>query len=260
MPRSQPPRPEFGSHDVDTGVVTLLPDPVDPGAVILEVNGVPSSHVVLENPLALSFEYMDWMARIADVTLPPGRTSALHIGAAACTLPRYFAATRPDSRQLAIDVDARLLTLVREWFALPRSPELRLRPGDGAEVIAELPDGRFDLVIRDAFAGDATPEAMSGAAFFAQAARVTRKLFLANIADAPPQERSRVELRLLAEHFPHVLVAADPGQLRGRRRGNIVAAASHEPLDVVAVAKALRSGPAQARVLGGREFAAFLAG
>lgn len=247
--------PSPGTYAIDTGEAVLRRDPVDPGAFLLEINGVPSSHVVPGDPRALAFEYMDWMARIIDASLPPGRLSALHLGAGACSLPGAIAAARPGSRQIAVDPDGRLLTLVREWFRLPRSPELKLRQGDGAEQLAGFPDDRFDLVIRDAFSGDTTPPPLADDAFFADAARVSRRLFLANIADAPPQRESKAEVRRIMEHFPHVLVAADPGQLRGRRRGNIVAAASRDPFDLALVGSRLRSGPAQARVLSGREFA-----
>lgn len=247
--------PVPGTYPIDTGEAVLRRDPVNPAAFLLEINGVPSSHIVPGDPEALAFEYMDWMARIVDAVLPAGSLSALHLGAGACSLPRALAAGRPGSRQIAVDTDGRLLTLVREWFALPRSPELKLRQGDGAQQLAGFPDGRFDLVIRDAFSGDSTPAALSDDAFFAHAARVTHTLFLANIADVPPQRESKAEVRRLMAHFPHVFVAADPGQLRGRRRGNIIAAASHEAFDLAILAGRLRSGPAQARVVAGPEFA-----
>ncbi|GGB97161.1 spermidine synthase [Cellulomonas carbonis] len=218
-----------GPVATDTGTVELSTDRSHPSSVTVLVNGVPSSHLDLDDPTYLEFEYMQHMAVLVDA-LAPGPLDAVHLGAAACTFPRWVEATRPGSRQLAVDVDARLLALVREWFALPRSPALRLRAGEAREVLSRLPAASADLVVRDVFAHDSTPEHLTTREFVEEVARVLRPggLYLANCADRPPLALVREELATAGSVMDVVLVA-EPGQLKGRRYGNLVVGATVRP-------------------------------
>jgi SAM-dependent methyltransferase len=246
-----------------TGTAELVRHPDDPDAVTLLVNGVPSSHLDLADPTWLEFEYMQHMAAVLDL-LPPGPLDAVHLGAAACALPRRIEAVRPGSRQLAVDVDAELLRLAREWFALPRAPRLRLRAGDGRAVLHGLADASADVVLRDAFAGDATPAHLMTAEFVAQVDRVLRPggVYLANCADRPPLALARAEVATIATALDVALVA-EPGQLKGRRYGNLVVVGTRPGGPDTAgapLARALRGLPVPATVLTGGPLRAFVAG
>lgn len=264
----------MGPVPIDTGTVEVVRDRDDPRSVTVLVNGVPSSHLDLDDPTRLDFEYMQLMAAFVD-HLPARPLAVTHLGAGACTLPRWVEAARPGSRQIAVDVDARLLALVREWFDLPRSPRLRLRPGDAREVLASLPAASQDVVVRDAFAGDVTPAHLADRGFVLEVARVLRPdgLYLANCADRPPLARARAELATLRSVLPDVALAAEPGLLRGRRYGNLVLAAGGVPagpgsaevrdapagrphrsrFDDPALARTLRCLPVPARLVVGDE-------
>ncbi|TGJ97962.1 spermidine synthase, partial [Actinotalea fermentans ATCC 43279 = JCM 9966 = DSM 3133] len=102
-----------------TGTARLVPDPDGSTGVTLLVNGVPSSHLDLADPGLLTFEYMQQMAAVV-AALPSGPLRVVHLGAAGCAFARYVEHERPDSRQVAVDLDADLVARVREWFALPR--------------------------------------------------------------------------------------------------------------------------------------------
>lgn len=252
-----------GPVATSSGTVELVRHPDDPDAVTVLVNGVPSSHLDLADPTWLEFEYMQHMAAVLDL-LPAGPLDAVHLGAAACALPRRIEAVRPGSRQIAVDVDEALLRLAREWFALPRAPRLRLRAGDGRAVLEALPDASADLVVRDAFAGDATPAHLSTVEFVAQVRRVLRPggVYLANCADRPPLALARAELATTGTAFRTALVA-EPGQLKGRRYGNLVVVgtdAGGPAVDGAALARALRALPVPATVLAGDPVRSFVAG
>ena len=224
--RSRPaPALPVGPVEIDTGTAELVPD--GPGAVTLLVNGVPSSHLAFDDPARLDFEYLDRMAAVI-ATLPPGPLAAVHLGAAGCGLARHIEAQRPGSRQIGIDLDARLLTLVRQWFDLPRSPRLRLRPGDAREVLASLPDASADVVVRDVFAGSDTPAHVTTAEFLGEVRRVLRPggVYLANCVDRPPLHLARSEVSTAREALGEVGLVAEPGQLKGRRYGNLVVIAT----------------------------------
>ncbi|HWS58552.1 MAG TPA: fused MFS/spermidine synthase [Actinotalea sp.] len=261
---------------IDTGTVEVQVDRGDPRSVTVLVNGVPSSPVHLDDPTRLDFEYLQVMAAVLD-RLDPGPLDAVHLGAGACALPRWVEATRPGSRQLAIDVDGALLTLVRRWFDLPRSPRLRLRAGDARAVLGALPAASADVIVRDVFAGERTPVPLTTVEMVRQVVRVLRPggLYLVNCADRPPLALARAELATLGGQMPEVALAVEPGILRGRRYGNLVLAATAEPpssagsvdrtstrsaplLVDPGLARTLRSLPVPVRLLHGTELDAFV--
>ena len=184
-----------GPVPIATGTVEVVVDRDDPRAVTVNVNGVPSSYVHLDDPTVLAFEYMQQMACLLDA-LPAGPLTVVHVGAAGCSLARYVAAVRPGSRQLALDPDPTLLELVREWFGLPRAPELRLRAQDGRAGLAGLRPGSVDVVVRDAFVEALTPTHLTTSGFLDEVARTLRPggLYVANIADRAPLTLTRREV------------------------------------------------------------------
>lgn len=222
-----------GPVGISTGTAEIVRDPDHPERVTLHVNGVPSSGLDLSDPGFLDFEYMQQMAAVLAL-LPPGPLRVLHLGAAGSALARHVEHERPGSRQLGVDLDARLLELVREWFSLPRSPSLRLRADDAGRALAAAHPESYDVVVRDVFAGDTTPGHLVGTGFAAAALRALRPggVLLLNCADRPPLTVARRELAGLAQVFgPHAAASgrlaaiAEPGILKGRRYGNLVLAA-----------------------------------
>ena len=90
------------------------------GGYELEVAGTPQSHVDLDDPTHLHFEYIARMGAVIDRLRMPGQPlTAVHLGAGALTVPRYVEATRPGSRQQVIELEPALWGLVREQKKLP---------------------------------------------------------------------------------------------------------------------------------------------
>ena len=223
---------------ISTGTAELIIDRDDPLGVFVMVNGVPSSYLKLDDPQFLAFEYMQQMATVID-GLAPGPLRVVHLGAAGCAMARYVAATRPGSRQLGIDLDTQLLELVRTWFNLPRSPELRLRAGDARAELATLRTASADVIIRDAFAPDKVPAHMQTREFTQEVARVLAPggVYLANTADGGPLSLARSEAATVQSALEgtsgEFALMSEIGVLKGRRYGNIVLAASFDATDVL---------------------------
>lgn len=252
MPRPTGPRPEIGEFPIDTGTCELEPDPYSPNGWVLRVNGVPSSHIDLDDPLRLDFEYMRWIASLVDSRWSPTeRLRVLHLGGGACSLARRFAASHPLARQVVVELDGRLAELVREWFDLPRAPLVRIRVGEARAVTESLSEDSRDLIIRDVFAGAVTPTPLTAAEFIRAAKRVLSAdgVYVVNCGDSPSLELAKREAATIGAEFTHTAIIADPAMLKGRRYGNVIIAGSDAPLgDDPGLARELLGGglPAQA--------------
>ena len=250
--RDQASFPHLGPLEVpipiSTGVARLSRE--NDGSVLLEVNGVPSSHLH-PDPVHLVFEYMRWMLLAVDQCIGPDRAAGLqiaHLGGGGCSLPRALAARYPSARQVVVEVDGVLAEQVREWFDLPRSPQLRIRVDDAARALSSWRDVRFDVLVRDVFAGATTPRDLTGLTAARNAARVLREggVYLANCAAPPGTGMLADEIATLSRAFAHVGIIAEPAHLSGKRRGNCVLVASQAPLPE-SMDRALRSDAVSVR-------------
>jgi spermidine synthase len=255
--------PPAGTVDTVHGRAELLRDAGRRASWMLLVDGVPQSHVDLDDPRYLDFEYVRRLGHVIDSAAPPGQPlQVLHLGAGALTLARYVAATRPGSRQLAVEIDAALVDLVRARLPLRRGRSIRVRVGDAREVLESLPAGSFDAVITDVFAGGRTPAHLTSAEFCAAARRVLRGagVFAGNVADGPPLAHARAQVATVLTAFPHACLIADAAVLRGRRFGNLVLAASAGPLPVDTLTRLAAGDPMPGRVVHGSALTRFAAG
>ncbi|WP_373284482.1 spermidine synthase [Cnuibacter physcomitrellae] len=247
-------------------VATIRPDPFEAGSRILVVDGTPQSHVDLEDPTHLSFEYVRRIGHAIDVVRPAGEPiTAVHLGAGAFTLPRYVAATRPGSRQQVVEIDEDLAAFVRRELPLPRGASIRVRYGDAREVLSRLPAGlrgQADVVVSDIFAGARTPAHVTSAEYYREVAEVLAPdgLLAVNVADGAGLAFARSQAATLSHVFDHVALAADPQMLKARRFGNIVAFASNTGLPFESLPRRLAGDPVASRLVEGADVGRFAAG
>lgn len=256
--------PAEGKYDIDTGMCELVKDRYLPDGWILEVNGVPSSHIDLSDPTLLEFEYMRWIALLIESRFSTAeRLRALHLGGGACTMARYFAATYTDSRQVVVEIDGRLAELVRAWFDLPRAPLLRIRVGEARAVLTTLSDDSRDVVVRDVFAYNRTPVALTTVEFTRHARRVLSPggVYVVNCGDTRDMTTAKREAATIGAVFEHMVIIADPAMLKGRRYGNIIIAGSDTPLgEAPALARELLGGAVPAHLWNDTQVRRFAAG
>ncbi|GAA1355123.1 spermidine synthase [Streptomyces beijiangensis] len=255
--------PESVVEPVDGGLAELIPDRDRPRAWTLLLDGAPQSHVDLDDPRHLDFEYQRRLGHVADLVAPlPQPLQVLHLGGGAFTLARYVAATRPRSTQQVVEIDAPLVQLVRKELPLDPGARIRVRSGDARAGLAKIPDGWADLIIADVFSGARTPAHLTSAEFLADVRRVLKPAgwYAANLADGPPLTHLRGQIATAAAVFPELALAADPTVLRGRRFGNAVLVASALPLPVAELTRRIAGDPHPGRVEHGRALADFTGG
>lgn len=250
-----------GPTPVAGGTAELLADADRDGSWMLLVNGTPQSHVDLDDPTHLEFEYVRRMGHVLDLVADPAAPiDVLHLGGGALTLARYVAATRPGSRQRAVEYDQQLTDLVREFLPLPRNARIRVRADDARAGLTAHRDASADVVICDVFAGARTPAHLTTAEFAADVHRVLRPggTYVANVADGPPLAFARGQVATLRAVFRHVCLLAEPGTLRGRRFGNLVAVASDAELPIDQLVRACARDPMPSRVVHGSDLVRFV--
>ncbi|GAA1982157.1 fused MFS/spermidine synthase [Microbacterium pumilum] len=229
----------------------------------LVVDGTPQSHVDLDDPTHLHFEYVARMGAVIDQLRMPGQPlTAVHLGAGALTIPRYVEATRPGSRQQVIELEPALVDLVRERLPLPRGGSLRVRIGDAREGLGRLPGGlvgNVDLLVSDVYSGAQTPAHLTTVEFYTAAARLLAPegVILVNVADGAGLAFARRQVATVRAVLEHVIVLAEVQTLKGRRFGNLVIAASPSPLPTAWLPRLMAAGPHPAKVAQGAEIDEF---
>ena len=237
-----------------------------PGAWTLYVDGTPQSHVDLEDPEWLGFEYVRRIGHAIDLVRTPGApVTALHLGGGALTLPRYVIATRPGSRQQVVELESDLVDFVREELPMPRGAQVRIRHGDAREVLGKLPAGlhrAVDLAVVDIFSGARTPAHVTSAEFYGLVAPLLAPggILAVNVADGAGLAFARSQAATLAHVFAHVAIAADTSMLKGRRFGNVVMFASDAELPFASMPRRLASDPSPSKLVEGDELRRFIAG
>lgn len=241
-------------------------DRFTPGSFELVVDGTPQSHVDLDDPTRLRFEYVARMAHVIDRLSEPGAPlTALHLGAGAFTLPRYVEATRPGSRQQVVELEPALVELVRRELPLPRGASIRVRYGDARATLGRLPAGlrgAVELLVVDVFAGASTPAHVTSVEFYTECAALLAPdgVLLVNIADGRGAAFARGQASTIRAVLADVAVLGEAQVIKGRRYGNHVLAASPAPLPLDWMPRLLASGPHPAQLVHGDALRDWIAG
>jgi spermidine synthase len=252
LPRTKPAE----TFPVDTAIATLVRDASRRNAWTLLLDGVETSHVDLDDPTSLEFEYVRWLGDVIECLAPAGgRLDTVHLGGGALTLARYVMATRPQSTQIVFEIDGALVDLVRLRLPWHRSPKLRIRVGDARAGLTAMSAASCDLVVRDAFRDAVVPPSLRTVECAMRVKECLRPggTYVMNVADRAPFATTGVELATVSDAFSDVAVISEPGVLRGRRHGNLIIVAANEPLPVDAIARRVADGGVQGRVRGLRQ-------
>jgi spermidine synthase len=247
-------------------LAVIEPDRWVPGAFTLVVDGTPQSHVNLDDPGQLFFEYVQRIGHVIDQIGMPGEPiTAVHLGAGAFTLPRYVEATRPGSRQQVIELESDLVDLVRAELPLPKNASIRVRHGDAREVLGKLPSGlrgSVDLLVVDVFSGARTPAHVTSLEFYREAVSLLseRGIVAVNVADGPGLAFARGQAATLLAAVPDVAALAETQILKGRRFGNVVLIGSPSALPIEWMPRLLAGGPHPSKVVAGHELRDWIGG
>lgn len=224
-------RREVIERPVRFGTAELIPDRWRPDGWTVAVDGVAQSYVDLADPTYLEIPFTSWIARVVDRQWPAGQAvSAVHVGGAGLTVPRYVAATRPGSSQIVFELDGELVKFVVEHLGLVGGVEVRV--GDGQAGVVGLGSAVADLVVVDVFRGGDVVVDMATVEFLRQTSRVLRAggLYVANVWDGGELTFARRFVESVREVYANVVVLSEAGVFLRSRPGNVVLVGSDGPL------------------------------
>ncbi|MWB99581.1 fused MFS/spermidine synthase, partial [Agromyces seonyuensis] len=178
----------------------------------LVVDGAAQSHVDAIDPTHLFFEYARRIGNALDGLAPAGRAiRVLHLGGGGLTLLRYLAATRPGSRQVAVDVDADVVRAVLERMPLPAGEPVEVRVADARSEVARIGE-RFDAVVLDVYRGLDAPAFVDAPEFLGSCLGLLDPaepgILVVNVADAAGGPRLAAQARGIARADPGAEVLA----------------------------------------------------
>lgn len=235
---------------------------MDDGHVVL-LDGRPQSHVDLDDPTRLVFDYVRRLGDVVDAIGEPGAPlRVVHVGGAGLSLPRYVAATRPGSRQTVLEPDEELTALVRCELPLPPRSGIKVRPVDGRAGVRALPDGRADLLVLDAYDDGLVPPELLTAPALADVARVLSPtgVALLNVVDRAPFPVIRSTVAGLRAVLPQLAAGMEPATRRARRPGNVLLLAGTGPVPVDAWRAGASTGLSPYQVLDGAQVSSSFGG
>lgn len=233
----------------------IEPDAFTEGAYVLSIGGAEQSHVNLEHPEEIFYEYLRRIGHLVDLAAPAGKPiMALHLGAGALTLVRYIQATRPGSTQYAVELERELLDFVLQQLPLPQGTDLHAVIGDARDALTELdPELRFDVVILDIFSGPDAPEHIACTDFYREARTrlAPDGLLIVNVGDEPGLTLVRSQAAAMRRAMTDVAAFAEAGMFAGRYPGNIILAGTQTWWPAEWTAELTARGPHPAKVLAG---------
>jgi len=179
-------------------------------------------------------------------------------------MPRFLEVHYPQSTLEVIEIDPEVTGVAFQHLGLPRTTNIVTYNEDARTKLLELPGGRYDLVIGDAFNDVSVPYHLTTLQFNQQVKGLLkdRGIYMVNLVDKLHSGRFlRAYVNTLQRTFPQVYVLRDDAYWDSDRRYTYVVVGSLAPLDVTALQEInLRAGRVPvAQLMPGEAFQAWQA-
>jgi spermidine synthase len=200
------------------------------------------SYVDLKDPTYLGFEITQALVDGIEAVHPAGPVRAIHVGGGGFSVPTYLRAKRPGSVNLVIERDRDLVKLDEQHLGLKLGDGLSAISGDGRVLVRNQSAGDWDVLVGDAFGGEAVPWHLATKEFTQDVHARLRPtgLYALNVIDSPPAQETpgrfiRAETATVAAVFRHVAVATSESGWQGLGPENFAVYASDSPLPLAQI-------------------------
>jgi len=211
--------------------VRLELDPARATGYNLRLDDGYHSYIDINDPTYLNYGYTKWIAKAID-EMNPGKAplKVEFIGGGGFTLPRWLVATRPGSQATVLEVDDGLVDFAEQRLGVQPSSDFHISVGDARIGMLKEKSNSADVIVGDAFGGDAVPWHLTTAEWTEEVRRVLKPdgLYAMNLIDFQPLDFVRAEAATLLDAFADVRLITLANPSGGLYGGNVILLASDQ--------------------------------
>jgi spermidine synthase len=233
-------------------------DPANQAGRTLVLDRLRNSYVDLEDPTYLEFRYIKLIADIVEVETAEGPLDVVSIGGGGFTMPGYIEHTRPESTNIVLEIDSKLVEIGNEELALTDEIDVVLE--DARISLRDVEDDQADVVIGDAYSGASVPWHLTTREYMSEIERVLSPggTYIMNVIDYDDLEFVRAQALTLREVFSEVVLFAPDSYLDGEAGGNFILVAANDDVDVAGIEERIDRRGGSERGIGDTELTQFI--
>ena len=197
------------------------------------------SFVDTDDPLFLHYSYEKVFGDLATmVARERPDMDTLFIGGGGYTMPRFVEVSYPQAGVEVMEIDPAVVEVATDYLALPRDTSIITYAEDARTAIQRLPQGKYELVVGDAFNDVSVPYHLTTMEFneMTRALLADDGIYAINVVDRMRSGRFlRSMVHTLGQTFPYVYVMRHDDNWDSDERYTFVVTASLTPLDAESV-------------------------
>ena len=214
---------------------------------VLYLDALVHSYVDTDDPMFLHYSYEKVFGDLA-TTIAHGDPDldTLFIGGGGYTMPKFMEVLFPDANLEVVEIDPEVTEVAFEYLALPPDTNIVTYPEDARTKLQELPKGKYEFIVGDAFNDVSVPYHLTTLEFNEMVRGLLSDdgIYAINVVDRMHSGRFlRSVVHTLQRAFPYVYVMRDDSRWDNDDRYTFIVAASLKPITAVEVKSAnLRAG------------------
>ena len=200
------------------------------------------SYVDTDDPLFLHYSYEKVFGDLATmVAHNDPELDTLFIGGGGYTMPKFMEELFPEANLEVVEIDPEVTEVAHEYLALPLNTNIVTYPEDARTKLQELPKGKYEFIVGDAFNDVSVPYHLTTLEFNEMVRGLLSEngVYAINVVDRMHSGRFlRSVVHTLQRAFPHVYVMRDDSRWDNDDRYTFIVAASLKPISAVHVTSA----------------------
>jgi spermidine synthase len=209
---------------------------------VLYLDALVHSYVDTDDPMFLHYSYEKVFGDLATTMAHSDPDlDTLFIGGGGYTMPKFMEALFPDANLEVVEIDPEVTEVAFEYLALPPDTNIVTYPEDARTKLQELPKGKYEFIVGDAFNDVSVPYHLTTLEFdeMVRGLLSDEGVYAINVVDRMHSGRFlRSVVHTLQSVFPHVYVMRDDSRWDNDDRYTFIVAASMKPITAVEVTSA----------------------
>ena len=209
---------------------------------VLYLDALVHSYVDNDDPLFLHYSYEKVFGDLATMMAHNDpELDTLFIGGGGYTMPKFMEELFPGTNLEVVEIDPEVTQVAHEYLALPPDTSIVTYPEDARTKLQQLPKGKYEFVVGDAFNDVSVPYHLTTLEFNEMVRGLLSDdgVYAINVVDRMYSGRFlRSVVNTLQQSFQHVYVMRDDSRWDSDDRYTFIVAASMAPITAVEVTSA----------------------